>query len=240
MEGVLLIDKPAGWTSFDVVKYVRRVVSLMEGVPSKRIKVGHSGTLDPFATGLLIILVGKKFTSSASYLLKQNKKYLVTLELGKVSSTGDPEGEITRSIDSAKVLSRMDIEGALKTFKGEIWQKPPIFSAIKVNGVRAYKLARANQDVELENRLVTIKSIELLDYEFPFVKFVAEVSSGTYIRSLVQDLGTKLKCGAYCTELRRIAIGNYSIEHAIKPEQINEQTINAMLLKDALVAKKAE
>lgn len=231
MEGLLLVDKPAGWTSFDVVKYVRRMVANMEGVPSKRVKVGHSGTLDPFATGLLIVLIGKKYTRQAETLLKKDKLYSVMMILDMSSTTGDSDGELTQTIEDKDPPRPGEVESALNGFLGESWQTPPIFSAIKVNGVRAYKLARENKPVELEPRRVNIKRIKLLDYDYPRISFEVEVSSGTYIRSLVEDIAKKLDRTAYTKELRRLTNGIYSVEDAVLPERLNEQTIGSRLIK---------
>lgn len=229
MEGLLLVDKPAGWTSFDCVAYVRGIVSRSSGVPNKRVKVGHSGTLDPFATGLLILLVGKSYTSQSEILLKLDKSYLATMELGRVSSTGDPEGKITQSNLDALPPSLEDVNKALEKFTGLIKQIPPSYSAIKVNGVRAYKLARQNLPVQLSPREVNIRSIELIKYTFPLIEINTRVSSGTYIRTLNEDIGAELKTGAYTKELRRLSIGTYSIDMAKSIKEINEQTIASML-----------
>jgi tRNA pseudouridine55 synthase len=190
MQGVLLVDKPAGWTSFDVVNYVRRIVATAEGKKPKHVKVGHTGTLDPFATGLLVLLIGKEYTRRAGELAKLDKTYEMTMKLGETSTTGDPEGEITPVSDRVPTLE--ELQKAVDQFKGEISQIPPAYSAIKINGQRAYKLARAGQEVVIEPRKVTIHSLEILDYTYPEVKLRAAVSSGTYIRTLVSDLGATL------------------------------------------------
>ncbi len=235
MQGVLLVDKPVGWTSFDVVNYVRKQVqhaALAERQPTgdvpnetignnldsaraqntgrtPKVKVGHTGTLDPFASGLLVLLIGKNYTKKAAKLAKVNKTYEVTMRLGEISTTGDPEGEITSTSDTVPTLD--DLQKTLETFKGQIEQRPPVFSAIKIDGQRAYKLARSGQEVKLEPRKVTINSLKLVDYHYPEAKLVAEVSSGTYIRSLVEDIGKSLQTGAYTTELRRIRAGNFHL-----------------------------
>ncbi len=232
MEGYLLVDKPSGWTSFDLVHFIRGKVAKASSMPSKKIKVGHSGTLDPFATGLMIILVGRKFTQKANELLKQDKSYSVTMELDSLSTTGDPEGEITRQKTELPQPTNTSIAKALESFKGDIKQTPPIYSAIKVNGVRAYKLAREDKPVELEPRMVSIRDINLLSYSYPDVKFETTVSSGTYIRSLVEDIGSYLDRTAYTKELRRTSIGLYSIDHAVVTADITEQTIGQLLRMD--------
>lgn len=205
---VILIDKPPQMTSFGVVARLRRILSQQAG---KKVKVGHCGTLDPFATGLLIIVTGKECRNAMSYT-KLDKVYEATIHLGATSSTGDPEGEIFETSQHQPTLK--EIKDILSEFTGEITQTPPVFSAIKINGRRAYKLAREGQIVEMPKRTVTIYSINLIDYTYPLLKIRTHVSSGTYIRSLAIDLGTKLKTGAYCQELRRIKINNFDVKDA--------------------------
>lgn len=227
MQGILLVDKPADWTSFDVVNYVRRIVATVEGKKPKNCKVGHSGTLDPFATGLLILLIGKEYTRRASEFSKQDKTYEMTMVLGKTSTTGDPEGEITDVSD--KTPTQADIEQTLEQFKGEIQQIPPAFSAIKVNGVRAYKLARDGRDVVIEARPVTIHSLKLLSYEYPEVKLITEVSTGTYIRTLVEDIGKSLEVGAYTSTLKRTDINNLQLIDAVQVNDLNTDNLELHL-----------
>lgn len=212
-DGILLVDKPVGWTSFDVVAKIRGQIRHQyqeKGIkPTKRqLKVGHAGTLDPFATGLLIILLGDA-TKKADEFLKLDKVYEATIRLGQTSTTGDPEGEITDVSDRQPPVE--EVKAALKEFIGGIAQIPPIFSAIKVNGQRAYKLAHAGKEVEIPSRQVTIYSIELLDYTYPEVKIRTHVSSGTYIRTLAEDIGAALEVGGYCLTLQRTRIGRYSL-----------------------------
>ncbi|HZL08290.1 MAG TPA: tRNA pseudouridine(55) synthase TruB [Candidatus Dormibacteraeota bacterium] len=214
MQGMLLVDKPASWTSFDAVNYVRRLVATVEDKKPKHVKVGHTGTLDPFATGLLVLLIGKDYTRRAGEFSKLDKTYEVTVKLGETSTTGDPEGEITSVSD--KVPTNHELETALENFKGVIQQTPPAYSAIKVNGQRAYKLARAGQEVVIEPRQVTINSLEITDYAYPEVKLLVDVSSGTYIRTLVEDLGKKLGTGAYTSALRRTTVGAFDIKKAVQ------------------------
>ncbi len=216
MNGILLIDKPKGWTSFDVVAKVRGMVKQSTG--QKRPKVGHAGTLDPLATGLLIILVGN-YCKKAQEYSKLDKTYEVQLKLGETSTTDDAEGEITKS--SNKIPSKDEVLKSINSFVGEIQQAPPIYSAIKIDGKRAYKLAREGKQPEMKPRLVTIYSITNIDYEYPFINFTTEVSSGTYIRSLVRDTGEKLGIGAYMTGLRRTSIGKYKIEDARETDNLN-------------------
>ncbi len=223
MQGLLLVDKPATWTSFDVVNYVRRIVASAEGKKPKNVKVGHTGTLDPFATGLLVLLIGKEYTRRAAEFSKLDKTYEVTLKLGQISSTGDPEGEIT--VVSSAEPSTEALREALEKFRGPIMQVPPAYSAIKVNGQRAYKLARAGKEVIIEARPTTIHRLEFTDYTYPEVKIVSEVTSGTYIRTLVTDLGEALGTGAYTTTLRRLSVGQFNIQDAISTEKLTPELI---------------
>lgn len=220
MQGIILIDKPKGWTSFDVVNFVRRQVAMAEGKKPKNVKVGHTGTLDPLATGLLVLLVGKEYTRRATELTKLDKTYEVVMKLGQTSTTGDEEGEKTEV--SAEQPSQEVIEAALQRFTGEIMQIPPAFSAMKINGQRAYKLAREGKTVELEARPVQIYRNILTSYEYPFVRFTSEVGSGTYIRSLVSDLGEALGTGAYMSDLRRTRIGAFDVKtaHAVDNDDL--------------------
>lgn len=212
MQGVLLVDKPKTWTSFDVVNYVRKMVATAEGKKPKNVKVGHTGTLDPLATGLLVLLVGKEYTRRAEELTKLDKTYEVTMKLGETSTTADDEGE--KTVVSDTIPTSQAVLEALQRFQGPIMQIPPAFSAMKINGQRAYDLARQGKEVVLEARPVTIYRSELTKYEYPFVKFVCDVSSGTYIRSLVTDLGETLGTGAYMSDLRRTAVGEFKIAEA--------------------------
>lgn len=218
MNGLLLIDKPKEWTSFDVVAKVRGIVRRETGI--KRSKVGHTGTLDPLATGLLVLTVGT-YCKRAQEFSKLDKTYEITMKLGETSTTGDEEGEKT-PVSELKPTQEA-IEKAVLGFVGEIMQTPPIYSAIKINGQRAYKLARAGKEVKLEPRKTTIYSIDALTYHYPMVTFTAKVSSGTYIRSLVDDIGKELKTGTYMTDLRRTEVGDFSIETAHLIDEIGEK-----------------
>lgn len=207
-DGIILIDKPAEMTSFGVVARVRRVLT---NQAQKKVKVGHTGTLDPFATGLMILVIGKECKNAGHYT-KLDKVYEATIQLGHTSTTGDPEGELTAVSDTVPSLEH--VQEALTAFTGEITQRPPIFSAIKINGQRAYKLARNGEEVEIPLRTITIHSLELIDYTYPELKIRTHVSSGTYIRTLASDIGEMLGTGAYTTQLRRIRIADYDIADA--------------------------
>jgi tRNA pseudouridine55 synthase len=212
LQGLLLIDKPKTWTSFDVVNYVRRIVATGNGTKPKNTKVGHTGTLDPLATGLLVLVVGKEYTRRAGEFSKLDKTYEVTMKLGETSTTADDEGEKTAVSDT--IPTEKAVLEALERLQGQIMQVPPAYSAMKVNGQRAYKLAREGKEVVLEARPVTIHSNELTSYDYPFVQFTSHVSSGTYIRSLVEDLGKLLETGAYMSDLRRTSIGEFELSEA--------------------------
>jgi tRNA pseudouridine55 synthase len=227
MQGLLLVDKPQGWTSFDVVNFVRRIVATHEGKKPKNTKVGHTGTLDPLATGLLVLLVGKEYTRKAAELTKLDKTYEVTMKLGFTSTTGDEEGEKTSVSD--EVPTEATIVAALAQFEGDIMQVPPAFSAMKINGQRAYKLAREGKAVEMEARPVTIYKNTFVGFDYPFVTFTSDVGSGTYIRSLVEDLGKVLGMGAYMSDLRRTKVGKYDIADAVSVEGLTN-----VLLEQAL------
>ncbi len=178
-----------------------------------RVKVGHTGTLDPFATGLMILVVGKECKNAETYS-KLDKVYEATIRLGETSSTGDPEGE--KQVISKKQPAIGEIQEAFEKFTGTIMQIPPNYSAIKVGGQRAYKLARAGTVFEISKREVTVFSLDLVEYSYPHLKIRAHVSSGTYIRTLAEDIGAALGVGAYCSELRRISIGKWDISKVTK------------------------
>lgn len=246
MDGYILIDKPAGMTSHDVVAKIRTILATETGnrkqgigpvpssklpiSPSPKVKVGHTGTLDPFATGLLILVLGK-YTKRAEQFSKLDKTYEAELTLGKTSTTGDPEGKITSysSLDTSypdlSVPKRQKITEVLKSLEGEIMQKPHKYSAVKIGGQRAYKLARAGKEVEIEPRKVEIRKIELNEYKSPKLKITTEVSSGTYIRTLAEDIGEKLATGAYLTSLRRTRVGSHDINEAMKLDDIKAEQI---------------
>lgn len=214
MQGILLVDKPHGWTSFDVVNKVRRLIQYSEHnvTNKKRFPVGHTGTLDPLATGLLVLLIGTA-TKLALTLSKVNKTYEVAMKLGQTSTTGDDEGDKT-AVSNTEPTPQA-VLAALEQFKGHIMQTPPAYSAIKINGQRAYSLARAGKEVIMQPRPTAIHEIEMTAYKYPFIHFTAEVSSGTYMRSLVEDIGNVLGTGAYMSDLRRTKVGQYELTQAI-------------------------
>jgi tRNA pseudouridine55 synthase len=246
VDGILLVDKPAGWTSHDVVAKIRNILatevrsenSESRIIPnskfpipnSRRLKVGHTGTLDPAATGLLILVLGK-YTKRAAEFSKLDKTYETEVTLGKTSSTGDSEGEIVHKSDAKPSLEQ--IQKVLSTFLGEISQTPPAFSAIKVGGQRAYKLARQGKEVKLQPRKVTIYYLQTTNYQYPKLYFTARVSSGTYIRSLAEDIGAKLGTGAYMSSLRRTQVGRFSVNDALPPDGLTFEQILSGLQQSA-------
>ncbi len=240
MDKEILVDKPKGWTSFDVVAKIRGVLRSVASkaqqpsdtaVSSKlpKIRVGHAGTLDPLATGLLVILVGKATKRQDAYM-KQDKIYEVTAQLGASSNTGDDEGEKTHISDEQPSIDEIDKN--VRHFIGKIQQIPPIYSAIKIDGQRAYKLARAGKDVKIKPRGVTIYSIEQIEYEYPTVTFTAKVSSGTYIRTLVADIGESLGTGAYMSDLRRTQIGDFNVSDAMSIEQMTPEHLSSVIIAE--------
>ena len=214
MENFLLIDKPAGITSHDVVDRVRQITGER--------KVGHAGTLDPFATGLLIVAVGRGSTKKLSEYVGLNKEYEAVFVLGARSETDDPEGPVVPS-ETARDISREEIETAIQKFVGQIEQIPPKYAAIKVGGKKLYQAARAGQEIERKPRSVCIDEFELLEM-LPENKIRVRIKcgSGTYIRALARDLGEDLGVGGYVEQLRRTRIGEYKIENAKTLEQIKK------------------
>jgi tRNA pseudouridine55 synthase len=216
--GLLLIDKPVGITSFDIIRALRRQTGVR--------KVGHAGTLDPMASGLMLMLVGTA-TKQAGRFSGLDKTYVAEMTLGATSTTGDREGELTPV--SGQKPSQEQLEGALEPFVGEITQTPSQYSAIKVGGVRAYKLARAGKAVTMPPRQITIHAITLLEYAYPLVRFEAKVSSGTYIRSLAEDIGRTLQTGAYLSALRRTQIGEFSLDQAHTLDSVDAARLKVQL-----------
>ncbi len=206
----LLVDKPQGWTSFDVVNKIRSTIKQQCGV--RKLKVGHAGTLDPLATGLLIICTGKK-TKSLSLYQDMPKEYTGVMKLGAVSASYDAETEPEQFMEIDHLTEEQILE-ARKHFIGELEQYPPVYSAIKVDGQPLYKHARAGKEVEIQPRKVIIYELDITNITLPFVSFRVKCSKGTYIRSLAHDFGQYLGVGAFLAELRRTKIGNYSVDEA--------------------------
>lgn len=228
IEGILLVNKPVNWTSFDVVNFLRSMITKHYGIRSRNFKIGHTGTLDPFAEGLLVILIGKNYTKKMTYFLKLDKSYQATMKLGETSDTGDVDGKISFISDFQPNI--VDVQEKLQNFIGKISQTPPIYSAIKIDGKRAYSVARNGGVPKMTPRDITISSLLLNDYTYPEITFTTEVSSGTYIRSLVEDIGQSLGTGAYTKKLVRLTVGDYNITNAISLENINFETIESKLI----------
>jgi tRNA pseudouridine55 synthase len=201
MNGIYLINKPKGITSHDVVDQVRKITGER--------RVGHAGTLDPLASGLMIVAVGREFTAQLSNYVGLDKEYEAKIELGKTSTTYDAEGEQT--VIPHQEPSLKAVEKALEALEGAYEQTPPIYSAKKIGGRKAYEMARKGEEVVMTPKLITVHKIELLDYTYPIIKIRVHVSSGTYIRSLAHDLGQELQTGAMLVALIRTKVGQYSI-----------------------------
>lgn len=223
MVGYLLVDKPAGWTSFDVVNKLRFTLAKHLKKSIKKLKVGHSGTLDPMATGLLIILIGS-YTKRQAQFMGMDKIYKAAITLGATSDSDDADGAIT-PVTGVRPVNRAQLDAALADFKGEQLQVPPQYSAIKKDGKRAYDLSRQGETVKLSARPVTIKKISDVTYEWPEVKLRLSVSSGTYIRSLARDLGQKLGVGGYLSQLVRQQIGPYALDEALSLDGLSGEQI---------------
>jgi tRNA pseudouridine55 synthase len=208
---VLLFNKDLNWTSFDLVSKVRNTLYRKTGF--KKLKVGHAGTLDPLATGLMILCTGKA-TKQIETLQLQEKEYLASLRLGATTPSFDMETEEDSSKDYSHVTEEL-VLSVLKKFEGETEQVPPVFSAVKVNGKRAFEYARNGESLKLKPKKIVISELELISCELPTVNIRIVCSKGTYIRSLARDIGAELKCGAYLTGLQRTRIGDFKIENAM-------------------------
>jgi len=214
LKGIVAINKPKGPTSHDIIDQVRRLTG------EKR--VGHAGTLDPLASGVLVVAIGREYTKQIDSLMKTEKEYVALIKFGETSTTDDAEGEkrIFNNVGTDRDLSpysdKSSVKNVLLKFIGEIMQTPPVYSAIKMKGKKAYELARAGKTVEMKPRPVWIKSIELLKCEWPFLELRVTCGPGVYIRSLARDIGEKLGVGGYMAELERTRVGDYKIEDAIR------------------------
>ena len=225
VSGMLLIDKPAGWTSFDVVNFVRSRFN----VP----KVGHCGTLDPAATGLLVLMLGA-FTRKSEFFSGDDKSYEGTLELGRVTDSGDLDGEVVRTADCSGVTEDA-VRKAFAEFTGEQLQTPPMVSAVKVGGKKLYELARKGVEVEREPRKIVISRFELLKFASPYCDFAVDCSKGTYIRTLCADVGEKLGCGGVLAKLRRTRSGRFSVADALSLETLKD--LDQTAFRDLVIAK---
>ena len=222
---IIGIDKPLGWTSFDAVKRLRGAIQKRLRV--KKFKVGHAGTLDPLATGVLLVCTGRA-TRCIEQLQSGDKEYVATVQLGATTPSFDLETQVDATYPSDHITEDLARE-ALKSFEGEILQVPPVFSAVKVDGKRAYKYARSGKDLELKAKPVTIKEIEFLGLGGNLLKFRVVCSKGTYIRSLARDLGIKLNSGAHLVQLRRTRVGDIRVEDCLPIDEAVEKIANAPL-----------
>jgi tRNA pseudouridine55 synthase len=214
VSGILIVDKAKGMTSHDVVDFIRRRFALK--------KVGHAGTLDPNATGVLVMLIGKA-TKLSDKLLNEEKEYAATMKLGERTDTGDSEGKVI-AVKEVRVTQE-EVRSAAACFVGEIDQVPPMVSAKSVGGQRLYKLARKGIEVAREPKRITIKKIDVNKVELPYVEFDVVCGKGTYIRQLAEDIGEKLGCGAHLAELRRSRSGDFSVERSVPFEKLGKMTL---------------
>lgn len=212
MDGILVVDKPQGCTSHDIVDFIRKKFGLK--------KVGHAGTLDPMATGVLVILVGK-YTKSSGSFLSADKEYDATLMLGATSDTGDAWGRVEKSGDP-EAFSKKEIEEAFSKFTGEVEQVPPSYSAVKFKGKKLYELARIGINVKVEPRKISIKKLDIYKMDIPEIHFTVTCSKGTYIRQLSSDIGSSLGCGAHLSRLRRTRSGSFVIDDAISVDDLKK------------------
>ena len=217
----LLFNKPLGWTSFDLVRKIRFLIKKKYNL--KKIKIGHAGTLDPLATGLLIICTGK-FTKRISSFQNQKKTYNGVITLGATTNSYDLETKINKTFETKHITKKL-IDKTINNFIGEIDQKPPMFSALKQNGERLYKKARRGEKIELKKRKITIHEFDITSFKMPNAKFKICCSKGTYIRSIAHDFGKALYSGGYLSELSRTSIGNHSLKDALDINEF-EQILN--------------
>ncbi|MBF6641732.1 tRNA pseudouridine(55) synthase TruB [Flavobacterium sp. J49] len=221
LEGqVLLIDKPLTWSSFQAVNKLKYILKQKYNLP-KKFKIGHAGTLDPLATGLLIVCTGK-FTKKITEIQGQAKEYTGTITVGATTPSYDMETEVNATFPTEHITADL-IQATIAQFLGEIDQKPPVFSAIKKDGVRLYEHARAGEEVEIQARKTTIHEFEITKFVLPEIEFRVVCSKGTYIRSLAYDFGKALNSGAYLSVLRRTKIGDYDVVNGVSPAEFEQQ-----------------
>lgn len=218
-DGVLLIDKDSGCTSHDVVNAVRRCLKIRS--------VGHAGTLDPLATGLLVLLVGKA-TKLSQYLMSMDKVYRGKFRLGISTNSHDSEGEVVSESPVSDSIDAETLRRHMASFLGDQYQTPPMFSAKKINGIPLYKLARQGQEVERQPRFINISRFELLSYSKPDAEFELACTKGTYVRTVCNDLGARIGCGAHMTALRRISSGKFSVDGAITVAELGRLSSSAV------------
>ncbi len=208
---ILVLDKPYGWSSFDAIRYVQRIIRQKTG--EKKFKIGHAGTLDPLATGVLILCIGKA-TKQAEALQAEQKEYVAQVCFGATTPSYDLETELTPT-PNAPAVTRGQLEEQLQKMLGEQLQMPPHFSAKQVDGQRAYALARQGVEVDIKHSLINIYELKILSFEYPYASILVACSKGTYIRSFAHDLGQALGCGAYLSGLRRTASGHFNIQQSV-------------------------
>ena len=216
-DGIILVNKPKGFTSHDIVDFVRNRLKTKE--------VGHAGTLDPLAEGLLVILVGKA-TKLFSSFVNFDKEYLGVLKLGEITTTGDSQGTLLKQ-SSWEAIDEKRISEVFSLFKGEIEQVPPMVSALRVKGKRLYQLARKGIVVERQPRRINIRALKILKINLPLVEFYVHCSKGTYIRKLAEDIGESLGCGAHIVSIKRISIGPFNLENAVNLKELNAEHLRA-------------
>lgn len=218
----LLINKPIGLTSHDVVDFLRSITKIK--------KIGHAGTLDPLAEGLLILAIGRLATKNINLFMSLDKEYVAEIKLGQETDTYDAEGEITKNYLGGKI-NKKDVKKSLKKFIGEQMQIPPMYSAKKVDGEKLYNLARKNIIIDRKSNLIRINKIKIKKYKWPYLEILVNCSTGTYIRSLAYDLGLEIGCGAYLNKLKRIKIGNYKLKKAYNLDQIKTDNWQKLCFK---------
>lgn len=221
--GFIIINKEIGPTSHNIISRLRKITGIK--------KIGHAGTLDPFASGVLVVAVSREATREIDKYVKKDKKYIATLYLGATTDTYDMEGVVVTKIQLSKSKIQ-EVENVLSGFTGEQEQIPPMYSAKKVGGKKLYELARKGIEIERKPSKINIYSIKLLDYEWPRLKIAVHCSSGTYIRSLANDIGEKLGCGAYLESLERTAVGDFGIRQAVSTNELNKDNWREFLVSD--------
>lgn len=227
IEGLLLVDKPRGKTAFTLVAMLRRLLGVK--------KIGHAGTLDPFATGVMVMLIGRSYTRLSDKFLTADKEYIAEVHLGISTDTFDCDG--TEQMRSTQIPTLAEIESAVAYFQGEIDQIPPMFSAKKLNGKKLYELARQGKVVERQSVKVNVKT-EILNYQYPKLEIAVVCSKGTYIRSIAHELGAMLGCGAHLTALRRTRSGNFRIENCLDGALLQSNTYDSLFIQDRFLEVK--
>jgi tRNA pseudouridine55 synthase len=219
MDGILLVDKPQGFTSHDVVNFIRKRFGIK--------KAGHAGTLDPMATGLLVLLIGN-YTKRSNQFLNDDKEYDATMTIGATSDTGDAWGQVRPHDNKAKKIAQKDIEDIFAGFVGVMDQAVPSYSAKKFKGKKLYELARRGIEVKLDPKKIVIHSLRITGISLPEISFITSCSKGTYIRQLCVDMGNSLGCGAYLSRLRRIRSGNFEINEALSIEELKGMDVQSV------------